>query len=172
MGIATHIFLDLVTNFGTMVWSPLRYSRPAWDWVFILDLTLTSIALVPQLAAWCFREPRQFWRRAFGVWAVLTRRRRSEAYFFASASGFGFPIVVVVVASAIFAVIIFVPAYQGAGFRWTRAGWCRVALAVLCAYIAFGGCQRITKLSPMCSALRPRSTCGPIAWRRFPCLPR
>ena len=27
VGIATHIFLDLVTNFGTMVWSPLRYSR-------------------------------------------------------------------------------------------------------------------------------------------------
>ena len=47
VGIATHIFLDLVTNFGTMVWSPLRYSRPAWDWIFILDLTLTSIALVP-----------------------------------------------------------------------------------------------------------------------------
>ena len=64
VGIATHIFLDLVTNFGTMVWSPLRYSRPAWDWVFILDLTLTSIALVPQFAAWCYREPGQFWRRA------------------------------------------------------------------------------------------------------------
>jgi inner membrane protein len=51
-GIATHIFLDLVTNFGTMAWSPLNYSRPAWDWIFILDLTLTAIALVPQFAAW------------------------------------------------------------------------------------------------------------------------
>jgi membrane-bound metal-dependent hydrolase YbcI (DUF457 family) len=44
VGIGTHIFLDLVTNFGTMVWSPLRYSRPAWDWVFILDLTLAARA--------------------------------------------------------------------------------------------------------------------------------
>jgi membrane-bound metal-dependent hydrolase YbcI (DUF457 family) len=26
VGIATHIFLDLITNFGTMIWSPLRYS--------------------------------------------------------------------------------------------------------------------------------------------------
>jgi membrane-bound metal-dependent hydrolase YbcI (DUF457 family) len=135
VGIATHIFLDLVTNFGTMVWSPLRYSRPAWDWIFILDLTLTAIALAPQFVAWCYREPGQFWRRAIGVWAVLSVGAIG-AYLFASASGFGFPIVVVVVASAIFAVIIFVPAYQGAGFRWTRAGWCRVALAVLCAYIA------------------------------------
>ena len=60
VGLATHVFLDVVTSFGTMVWSPLRYSRPAWDWVFILDLTLTALALVPQLAAWCYREPRKF----------------------------------------------------------------------------------------------------------------
>ena len=134
VGIATHIFLDLVTNFGTMVWSPLRYSRPAWDWAFILDLTLTAIALVPQFAAWCYREPGQFWRRASGVWAALAVGAFG-AYLFASAAGYGFPIAVVGVVSALFAVIIFVPAAQGAGFRWTRATWCRAGLAVLCAYI-------------------------------------
>ena len=134
VGIGTHIFLDLVTNFGTMVWSPLRYSRPAWDWVFILDLTLTAIALVPQLAAWCYREPGQFWRRAICVWAALTVGAFG-AYLFASAVGYGFPIAVAGVVSAIFAVIIFLPAAQGAGFRWTRATWCRAGLAVLCAYI-------------------------------------
>jgi membrane-bound metal-dependent hydrolase YbcI (DUF457 family) len=134
VGIATHIFLDLVTNFGTMVWSPLRYSRPAWDWVFILDLTLTSISLVPQLAAWCYREPGQFWRRAFGVWALLTAGAFGT-YRFASTAGYGFPIVIAVLASAIFAFIIFSPAAKGTGFRWTRASWCRVALAVLCGYI-------------------------------------
>ena len=51
VGLATHVFLDVVTSFGTMVWSPLRYSRVAWDWLFIIDLTLTALALVPQLAA-------------------------------------------------------------------------------------------------------------------------
>jgi len=134
VGIATHIFLDLVTNFGTMVWSPLRYSRPAWDWVFILDLTLTSIALAPQFAAWCYREPGQFWRRSISVWAVLTLGAFG-AYFFAGAAGYGFPIAVAGVASAVFAIIIFLPAAQGAGFRWTRASWCRAGLAVLCAYM-------------------------------------
>jgi membrane-bound metal-dependent hydrolase YbcI (DUF457 family) len=134
VGIATHIFLDLITNFGTMVWSPLRYSRSAWDWVFILDLTLTSIALVPQLAAWCYREPEQFWPRAIGVWALLTAGAFG-AYWFASSTGYGFPIAVAVLLSAIFAVIIFSPAAKGTGFRWTRAGWCRLALAVLCGYI-------------------------------------
>ena len=134
MGIATHIFLDLVTTFGTMVWSPLQYSRPAWDWVFILDLTLTSIALVPQLAAWCYREPNQYQRRAIGVWVALTLGA-AGTYMFAGAAGYGFPMYVVGVAGAIFAAILFLPARNGAGFRWTRANWCRVSLAVLCAYI-------------------------------------
>ncbi len=135
MGIATHIFLDLVTTFGTMVWSPLQYSRPAWDWVFILDLTLTSIALVPQLAAWCYREPRQFARRATGVWAVLTVGAVAT-YFFARTAGYGFPLIVIGMASAIFAAVVFAPAVQGTGFHWTRASWCRVGLAAVCAYIA------------------------------------
>ena len=133
-GIATHIFLDLVTNFGTMAWSPLNYSRPAWDWIFILDLTLTAIALAPQFAAWCYREPHQFWRRAIGVWVALTVGAFGT-YLFASTSGYGFPIVDAAVVSTIFAIIIFVPATQGAGFRWTRASWSRAGLTVLCAYI-------------------------------------
>lgn len=134
-GIATHIFLDLVTSFGTMVWSPLRYSRPAWDWVFIIDLTLTGIALVPQLAAWCYRNPGQYWRRSICVWAALAVGAFG-AYLLASATGYEFPIAVVAVVGAILAVMIFLPAARGAGFRWTRASWCRVGLAVLCAYVA------------------------------------
>ena len=133
-GIASHILLDLVTNFGTMVWSPLRNSRLAWDWIYILDLTMTSIALVPQLAAWCYRESGQFWLRAFGAWAVLTAGAFG-AYLLARTSGYGFPLVFAGWVSAIFAGIIFLPAIKGAGFGWTRATWCRTGLIVLCAYI-------------------------------------
>ena len=135
VGIATHIFLDLMTSFGTMAWSPLNYSRPAWDWVFIVDLTLTSIALVPQFAAWCYREPGKFWRRGPGVWAVLSLGAFG-AYFFARAAGYGFPLWVSGIVCAIFGAIIFLPAARNAGFAWTRAAWCRVGLAVLCIYIA------------------------------------
>ncbi len=31
IGILSHILLDLLTTFGTMIWSPLAWSRPAWD---------------------------------------------------------------------------------------------------------------------------------------------
>jgi membrane-bound metal-dependent hydrolase YbcI (DUF457 family) len=134
VGIATHIFLDLVTNFGTMVWSPLRYTRASWDWVFIIDLTLTGIALVPQFAAWCYREPGQFTRRSMYVWSGLTFGAFG-AYLFARASGFGFSIAFVGTVCAIFAIIIFAPATNGVGFHWTRAAWCRAGLAVLCIYI-------------------------------------
>jgi membrane-bound metal-dependent hydrolase YbcI (DUF457 family) len=133
-GLATHIFLDLVTNFGTMVWSPIRYSRPAWDWVFILDLNVTAIALVPQFAAWCYREPARFRVRALSIWALLTVGALA-GYAAASAAGYGFPVWVVGVVSTIFAGTIFLPSFQDAGFAWTRAGWCRVGLAALCAYI-------------------------------------
>jgi membrane-bound metal-dependent hydrolase YbcI (DUF457 family) len=134
-GLASHIFLDLVTNFGTMIWSPLDDSRPAWDWIFILDLTLTSIALVPQLAAWCFRKPRQYKLRAVFVWCLLAAGAVGT-YLFAAASGFGFPRITVFVVCAIFAGVLFLPAAQGAGLRWTRANWARTGLFILCVYIA------------------------------------
>src|SRR5262249_28718381 len=43
VGILSHILLDLVTSFGTMIWSPVEWSRPAWDLIFIIDFTLSGI---------------------------------------------------------------------------------------------------------------------------------
>jgi hypothetical protein len=43
--------------------------------------------------------------------------------------------VIVAGASAIFAVVLFLPTARGVGFGWTRANWCRAGLAVLCVYI-------------------------------------
>ena len=42
VGIFSHIFLDLLTDYGTMIWSPLEWSRPAWDILFIVDFTFTA----------------------------------------------------------------------------------------------------------------------------------
>jgi membrane-bound metal-dependent hydrolase YbcI (DUF457 family) len=140
VGLASHIFLDVVTNFGTMVWSPINYSRAAWDWIFILDLTLTSIALVPQFAAWCYRAPEQFRARAFGMWVAVSIGAVG-AYALARASGYGFSLGATAVVSAIFAAIIFLPAVQDRGFGWTRAAWCRAALVILCVYMGAAALQ-------------------------------
>ena len=64
VGLLSHILLDLVTSFGTMIWSPLKWSRPAWDLVFIVDFTLTAILLLPQMVAWVYQDPAHSKRRA------------------------------------------------------------------------------------------------------------
>src|SRR5215475_4922863 len=63
-GIWSHILLDLVTTFGTMIWSPLEWSRPAWDMIFIVDFTLSGILLAPQLLAWIYSQPEKMRSRA------------------------------------------------------------------------------------------------------------
>jgi len=70
-GILSHILLDLVTSFGTMVWSPLRWSRPAWDLIFIVDFTFTGILLVPQILAWVQERPEKIRRRALISLAIF-----------------------------------------------------------------------------------------------------
>src|SRR4029077_5612098 len=71
VGILSHILLDLVTTFGTMIWSPLAWSRPAWDLIFIVDFTLAAILLVPQFIAWVYSHPEKMKRRALGMWLVF-----------------------------------------------------------------------------------------------------
>ncbi len=89
-GLGSHVFLDVVTNFGTMIWSPLSYSRVAWDWLFILDLGFSGMAVLPQFAAWCYREPAKFAWRAGIVWVALTGGAFA-AHAAANTAGFGFP---------------------------------------------------------------------------------
>lgn len=81
VGILSHIFLDLVTSFGTMIWSPLQWSRPAWDLIFIIDFTFTALLLCPQILAWVYRQAEGLKNRAIITWvralARLARCRRT-----------------------------------------------------------------------------------------------
>jgi membrane-bound metal-dependent hydrolase YbcI (DUF457 family) len=71
LGILSHILMDLITSFGTMVWSPLDWSRPAWDLIFIVDFTFTGILLVPQILAWVHERPENSRRRALVSLAIF-----------------------------------------------------------------------------------------------------
>ena len=133
--IASHIVLDTATSFGTMIWSPVNFERVSWDWLFIVDLTLTALALAPQLAAWCYRDPAQFKVRAALVWGACVAAAFG-AYALAGAVGYPFPRWVVGVATLIAAALIFVPATEGMGFRWRRASWNRAGFVTACAYMA------------------------------------
>lgn len=71
VGILSHILMDLITSFGTMVWSPLEWTRPAWDLIFIVDFTFTGILLVPQILAWVHERPEKSRRRALVSLAIF-----------------------------------------------------------------------------------------------------
>jgi membrane-bound metal-dependent hydrolase YbcI (DUF457 family) len=50
-GAAVHLFFDLINSFGVVLLWPLSAARPELAWVFILDLVLTGILLLPLLVA-------------------------------------------------------------------------------------------------------------------------
>jgi membrane-bound metal-dependent hydrolase YbcI (DUF457 family) len=72
IGILSHIVLDLATTFGTMIWSPLDWSRPAWDILFIIDFTFTALLLIPQMLAWTFEDPEHMRFRAIAMGLLFT----------------------------------------------------------------------------------------------------
>ncbi len=135
VGIASHIFLDVITSFGTMIWSPLDYSRPAWDWLFIIDLTLTSLALMPQLSAWAFQRPKRVLRRALPLWAIcaaavfaLVPIARNYDIPFDSGTALG--------ASLFFGGFFLLPLRHGTGNRVGRSKWCRIGMALVFLYLS------------------------------------
>ena len=133
-GILSHIFLDLVTTFGTMIWSPLRWSRPAWDLIFIIDFTLTALLLIPQWLAWTYQEPDRLRRRALVLWLIFTPTpfliSKIAAYVGAPTSNSA-----IVVATALIAALFLLLAVRGWGLRIPYVAWNRAGLALAALYI-------------------------------------
>lgn len=136
-GIGSHILLDLINSWGTMIWRPLSNRRVVWDLVFVIDLTLTAIALAPQLAAWAYARREGSFTRRLAAW-VFFSVGAVAAEWAARAAGFPFSPWVIVVAGALFAPLFFLPARNDWGFSVTRATWCRAGTVALVAY--FGLC--------------------------------
>jgi membrane-bound metal-dependent hydrolase YbcI (DUF457 family) len=135
VGILSHILLDLVTSFGTMIWSPLEWSRPAWDLIFIVDFTLTAILLIPQLLAWVYAHPEKVKRRAVGMWLLFMPAPFLIARI---AAIVGAPISdrVVLTAVVIFAALFLLPTYFGWGVKVRHDTWSRTGLAAALIYVA------------------------------------
>jgi membrane-bound metal-dependent hydrolase YbcI (DUF457 family) len=157
VGVLSHILLDLVTSFGTMIWSPLQWSRPAWDLIFIVDFTLTAILLIPQLLAWEYAHPEKVHRRAVGMWLVFI-----PAPFLIAKMGenVGAPVSgrVVLGAILIFAALFLLPAFLGWGVRirhhaWNRAGFSAALIYIVCTvcahHIALSRIQKFAELYPL-----------------------
>jgi membrane-bound metal-dependent hydrolase YbcI (DUF457 family) len=136
-GIALHIFLDLITSFGTMIWAPLAATRVSWDLVFIIDFVLTGIVLAPQVAAWVYRERITQPLRALFAWGFFTLAAFGVRWLVRSLRMTLSPWMAPVTA-LIFAALFFAPMLRGWGYRVSRRAWCRAGVVALAAYL--GSC--------------------------------
>ena len=134
IGILSHILLDLVTSFGTMIWSPLRWSRPAWDLIFIIDLTFTAILLLPQVVAWINVDPERAKRRMLAMGVIFLP---IPFLFSIPLQNVSAPVSTqtILLATAILAGLVLLPVLG----RWNRripyAAGSRAGLLVACAYL-------------------------------------
>jgi membrane-bound metal-dependent hydrolase YbcI (DUF457 family) len=135
IGILSHIFLDLVTSFGTMIWSPLEWSRPAWDLIFIIDFTFTALLLCPQILAWVYRQSEGLKNRTILTWSVLALASLGVA---ALLKNVGAPISVETAVTIIMLLAAFflLPATRGKGLRIRYATWNRAGLLTAILYLA------------------------------------
>src|SRR6266852_1834196 len=133
-GILSHILLDLVTSFGTMIWSPLKWSRPAWDLIFIIDFTLTAIFLAPQILAWVYAKKEGLQQRAFGSWAAFAIGTVGVA---AIGRAIGAPLSSsgILAAVVVFAAAFLLPAVRSWGLRVRFASWNLAGLLLAFAYV-------------------------------------
>jgi membrane-bound metal-dependent hydrolase YbcI (DUF457 family) len=142
VGLASHITLDGMTSFGTRMWTPLSDQRVAWDLLFIIDFTLTSIALVPQVIAWIYRVDGS----SGGLGRATSRSRAKRMWILFSlgavliwtvtyVAGYPFRAWIVVLLSGILAALFFLPAAGGWGFRVTGPGWCQAGAYVMLVYL-------------------------------------
>lgn len=136
IGILSHILLDLATSFGTMIWSPWKWSRPAWDILFIIDFTFSAILLVPQFLAWVYSREHGLQRRAFAMW-LLSCGGALGAAAVGKAVKAPFSFEAIVAAVVILTALFFLPAIRGWGLRVRGATWNRFGLLAAVAYIAF-----------------------------------
>ena len=133
-GILSHILMDLITSFGTMIWSPAKWSRPAWDLVFIVDFTFSAILLIPQILAWIYRKPEGLQQRAIGGWLVFTVGTIAVAVIGQTVGAPLSPggiLTAIVVLTAVF----LLPAIRNGGLRVPLATWNLAGLLLSLGYI-------------------------------------
>jgi len=134
ISIASHIFLDAMTSFGTRIWYPFSQQRVAWDLLFIIDFCFTAIVLLPQIVAWIYSDCAKTSRRAISMWVLFTLSAFG-AWEIAAAVGFPFHLWIAFLAAALIGALFFLPAFRGAGFRVRSAHWCQAGFVVMLAYL-------------------------------------
>ncbi|MSO20442.1 MAG: metal-dependent hydrolase [Acidobacteria bacterium] len=145
-GLALHILFDLITAYGTMILQPVSMARYTFDMVFIIDLTLGAIVLIPQLVASAWSQPehgarrtgyRRSWQRAWMMWLALSCGAIA-AWFLVNAVGVPLSLGAIAVSIAIFATAFALPRFTRAK-AWPQSRYCQAGLGLMILYLAACG---------------------------------
>ncbi len=133
VGIGLHILFDCITSFGTMVWSPILWTRVEWDWTFIVDLALTGVLLFFLLSSWIAERAEGQRRRA--VWMFVLMSALVAAYSWGS-SALGRPTPVWVAAAVLgISLLPFTVTIFSRPFPFTTRIWCCLGIFATAAYL-------------------------------------
>jgi membrane-bound metal-dependent hydrolase YbcI (DUF457 family) len=134
VGILSHIVLDAMTSYGTRIWNPVSSERVAWDFLFIIDFTLTALVLLPQFMPWVYRDRREAVARAAGLY-IVCGLLAAGIWLLTRSQGFPFSRSGLVLLEAALAAFFFLPAWRGRGFQVSRGEWCRGAVWATAIYL-------------------------------------
>jgi membrane-bound metal-dependent hydrolase YbcI (DUF457 family) len=135
-GIGLHILFDCITSFGTLVWSPISWTRISWDWTFIVDLALTGVLLYFLLLGWVAASAGR--RQSAGRSAVmLILVAGLVSLYLLGCYAFDQPMPVwITVTMYLAAAVPLCFSLAGAGRHWKPLGWWRVGVLATAAYLA------------------------------------
>jgi membrane-bound metal-dependent hydrolase YbcI (DUF457 family) len=156
VGILSHILLDLVTSFGTMIWSPLNWSRPAWDLIFIIDFMLTAIVLVPQLVAWVYSRGEGLQRRALACWFVFAAATVG-VFLIAQSVNAAISLRAVLLVILVLTGVFLLPAIRNWGLEVQMASWNRAGFVAALVYVGlaiYAHHTALTRVDDFASRLR------------------
>ncbi|HUK51750.1 MAG TPA: metal-dependent hydrolase [Candidatus Binatia bacterium] len=135
-GIGLHILFDCITSFGTLVWSPISWTRVSWDWTFIVDLALTGVLLYFLLLGWVAggADRRQSAARSAVLLALVGGL---ATLYLAACYAFTQPLAWSIAAAlylATAAPLCF--SLAGPGRHWKPQTWWRIGVLATAAYLA------------------------------------
>ena len=146
LALVWHIFTDVPTTWGTIVFWPFSWQPIAWDWVYIIDINYTGLLLLPQLAAWVYHRRQGALGRGGLAWlgvalalavglSALAIVLRRDFRWWGSPSWWQLWIFYALAA----ATLLLLPAWRGRGFLRARGNFCRAGLAALLLYVGLLG---------------------------------
>jgi membrane-bound metal-dependent hydrolase YbcI (DUF457 family) len=136
LGLFWHMFTDLATSWGTMIYYPFNRNRVVLDLIFIIDFTFTGVLLLPHVVAWIYGRPQAALRRGGLAWAALLAFTALVISLVSPMFRVPFNWGLFCLLGAVLGLLLPLPRIGGWGFRTSGVTFCRIGVASLAVYLS------------------------------------